>query len=443
MGFWNRIAAFALRKASADSVGSEILAAFEEWGLTAAGVSVNSFTALQQVGVMACVSILAEDVAKLPLQIFRRTENGGKEPAREHFLYKLLRQPNAWQTRFEFVEMVQASLVLRGNGYAVILRNGRGVPQQLVPIHPDRVVLYEAPNGDWFYLVTRTGLHEMAVLEHVPIMVPSEDMLHLRWLSQWNSLLGMSRIGLMREPIGLALSQEQLAARVAGTGARPAGVLETDKKLTQDVLDRLKAQWQNNYGGLRNAAKTAVLEEGLKWKQLTMSMVDAEFMAARAFQLEEIARMFRVPPHKVGIQQRATGTTLVQQDQDYLNNVLSSYCERWTAKMEKTFDIDGEELFLEFDYSHFLKADIQTRLTAKRIGVMGMIYTPNEARAGEGLPRMAGGDTLYQPTNVAPIGFIPTGKETGPGSDVTGAPAPGGDGDPAAVPAPDDSAPSS
>lgn len=443
MSLWSRVAGLWRKDPpSSDTVGSELWELFEA-NATAAGVRVNSFTALQQVAVYSCVQILSEDTAKLPLQIWRGDPQGKREPAKDHFLYRLLKRPNDWQTRFEFVEMMTAALALRTNAYAVIVRDGRGQPQQLVPIHPDRVVLFEAPGGDWFYLVTRDGLHEMAVLAHLPMMIAAEDMLHLRGMASWNSLLGVSRVSVMREPIGLALSQEQQAARLAGTGARPAGVLQTKDKLAPDVIERLKEQWQKNYGGVRNTGKTAVLEQGLEWKQMAMSSVDSEFMAGRQFQLEEIARMFRVPPHKLGVVARTTGTTLVQQDQEYLNNVLSGYCERWTSKLARTFDIDlSDDLFLEFDYSHFLKADIATRLNAKRVGVIGMIYTPNEARAGEGLPPVEGGDTLYQSTNVAPIGFTPAAPGKGPGSELSGKPGAGGDGDPAAVPEPDDSAPS-
>ena len=118
----------------------------------------------------------------------------------------------------------------------------------------------------------------------------------------------------------------------------------------------------------------------------------------------------------------------------YLNNTLSTDAERWEAKFNDFFGLDGEEVFVAFDLDHFNRADLQTRMTSYRTGIVGMVLTPNEGRSKEGLKRIKGGDTLYQPTNVAPIGFMPKGSETGPGSDVTGAPAPGGDGDPAAVP---------
>lgn len=434
MGFWSRVAEFALRRGAEGAVGSDFPSAFEEWGQTGAGMPVNSLTAMRHVAVMACVSILAEDVAKLPPRVLRRQSNGGKIVAADHYLHKLLRNPNPWQSRFEFVEMMQAALVLRGNAYAVIIRDDRGQPTALIPIHPDRVTLFEAADGQYFFFVTRQGLHEMAVLRDMPMMIHSEDMFHLRWLSQWNSLLGSSRIALMRETVGLAMSQLQMAARLAGNGARPGGVLETERKLSKEVIERIREDWQKNQGNWRNAGKTAVLEEGLKWHSLGMTMVDAEFMDSMNWTLDDIARGFRVPKHKLGIGDAAPGAAMVQQDQDYMNNTLASYCERWTPKLEELGGLDGEEYFIEWDYEHILKADIKTRYDAYRVAIVGGFKTINEVRRREGDPDDPKGNTLLQPTNMAPLGWTPPDKGAGPGSDTTGAPAPGGDGDPAKLP---------
>ena len=440
MGFWSRMASAITGKA-ATGTGASPFDLWEEWTTSGAGVTVNSITSMQQATVLACVSVLSEDVAKLPFQPWRRLANGGKELAKDHFLHHLLRQPNNWQTRLEFIEMMQGALILRGNAYAVILRDWRGIPTSLVPIHPDRVMLFEAPSGEVFYTIMRLGLHEMAVLKEMPVMVPAEDILHLRWLSTWNSLLGASRVHLMREAMGLAMSQERAAARLSGSGARPGGVLQTPNKLSKEAAERIKASWQESHGGWKNTGKTAILEEGLQWNAIGMTSVDAEFLASRRFSLEDIARGFRVPLHKLGVPTEGGGPSLVQQDQEYLNNVLGGYCERWVQKLAMTFDVlSGEDatsagdIFLAFDYETMFKADIGTRIEAKRKGILGMIYTPNEARRGEDLPDMEHGDKLYQPTNVAPIGFQPSGKETGPGSETTGAPAPGGDGDDVGTP---------
>lgn len=440
MGLWSRLTG-RFRKDS-DAVGSELLGAYQDWGLSSSGVPVNSWTAMQHGPVMACVSILAEDIAKIPLGVFTRLPNGGKKPATDHYLHRLLRHPNDWQTAFEFKEMMQAALVLRGNAYAVAVRDGRGKPLYLVPVHPDRVTLYEAPGGEWFYLVTRSGLHDMAVLRDVPIMVPAEDVLHLRWLSQWNSLLGSSRIALARQPVGLAMGLEEHQARFTGQGARPSGVLSTENKLaTKEVREQLREEWQRIMSGPRNAGAIAVLEQGLKWQPLGMTMVDAEFVASREFQLREIARVFGLPPYKLGIQGTDSGPSMVQQGQEYLNGPVSGYCERWKAKIEKFFDLDGEETFIEWDYEHFLKADIQTRNVATRQSVGGAWQTVNEARRRDGLPDVDGGNTVLQPTNMAPLGWTPPAPGAGgQGSDQTGTPASGGDGDPDRNPA-DDAAP--
>ena len=445
MGLVQRIAA-AIRNKSDDSVGSELIGA-GGWGVpSAAGVYVNALSSLRHVPVMSCVSMLSEDVAKLPLSVFRRKPDGGKVEATDHPLHRLLRKPNAWQTRLEFIEMMQSALVLRGNAFAVILRDWRGRPTSLVPIHPDRVTLFEAPGLEYFFAVGRQGMHEMAVLADMPMLIAAEDMLHVRWLSTWSSLLGSSRIGLIREAVGLGLAQEHHQAAFAANGVRPSGVLSTDQKLSSEVVNRMVEAWKSDAAGSRNSGKTRVLEQGLKWESMTMTMADAEFIEARRFSVEDIGRAFRVPLYKLGVPSEGAGSAMIQQDQEYLNNVVSGYCERWVAKLEDTFiDYDDDpDLFVEFDYSHFLKADIGTRSTAYRQAVGGPWMTVNEARRSEGLPDVDSGDDVLQATNMTALGWEPPVKPdaatSGAGSDQTGTPGAGGDGDALRDPA-DDAAP--
>ena len=430
MGFWSRVFGTQTKDAGQD----EISAAIGGWGgyNTATGIPIGQVSAMQAGAVMACVSILAEDVAKLPWHVYRHLPTGGKHIVTGHPVEKLLQRPNDWQTAFEFKEQMQGALLLRGNAYAVILRDGRGNPIALVPVNPDRVSLFEAPGGGLFYWVSRSGLHEMAILKDVPLRVPSEDILHIRWITQ-NGLLGLSRISLAREAIALSLAQERMSSSIAGNGARPGGVLRTDKKLSQTAFDRLKSDWDSNRTGLPNAGKTVILEEGLQWQAMGMTMADAEFLAQRAFQVEEIARVFRMPLHKIGILAKAAGQSMAQLDQDYRDNTISSYTERWSSKINTVLGLVDEGLFLEFDLSKFLSADITARYAAYRTGVVGTFLTPNEVRRAEGLPDAEGGDVLLQPMNMAPLGTPPSGT-SGPGSDTTGAPAAGGLGDHAAVP---------
>ena len=432
MGFWSRVADFARRR-SGETDDGRLWGEWGDTGQSASGMPVSTTTAMRHVAVMACVSILAGDVAKIPLGVFRRLPNGGKEVLKEHFLNRLLRDPNNWQDGFEFKEMLQASLVLRGNGYAVAVRNQRGVPLYMVPIHPDRVGLFEAPSGEYFYAVTRNGLHEMAVLREQPLLIPSRDMFHLRWLPMWNSLLGSSRLSMVRQSIGLSMGLEEHQARFVGQGARTGGVLSTDQKFaSKEVREQLRDEWQRLQSGPRNSGATAILEQGLKWQPLGLTMVDSQFIESRNFQLRDIARAFDVPPYKLAIEGETEGPAMVQMGQEYLNGPISGYCERWKARGEKFFDLDGDDAFLDWDYGAFVKADLLSRFTAYRQAVGGPWMAVNEARRGEGMPNVEHGETVQQAVNMAPLGWVPatSGGAGDQGSNQTGVPGEGGNGDP-------------
>lgn len=439
MSFLNRLAMPAREKSgmSIDEWWSE----FGPTSVSSGGMAVTQLTALQVSTVQACVSIRAEDVAKLPAHVYELLPNGGRKIVSDHFLERLLQRPNDYQSRFEFVEQMQVSILLRGNAYAVILRDGRGRPIALIPINPDRVWIFEAPGGELFYQIARRGMHETAVLSSMPLMIPAEDILHLRWMALDSSLYGASRIGLARESMGLALSQQELAGRLSANGTNLGGVLQTDQKLTEEAAQRLKKAWTDRKQGLRNAGDTAVLEQGMKWQPMGMTARDAEMIASRGFQVQEIARLYRMPMHKVGVVERGAGTSIPEMNQEYANDTVSSDLCRWEAKLAQTFGLIDDGYFVEFDIAGLIRASLMTRYQAYRAGITGLFLKPNEARRAEGLPDDPDGDKLYQPTNMAPLGFEPTGGETGPGSDATGQPAPGGMGDPSNLPtdiAPDD-----
>jgi len=417
------------------STASNPQAWFSEWATggskSAAGISISQSKALEEVVTMSCVSIRSQDLAKLPLHVYRRRSDGGSEIVAKHPIEKILRKPNRWQTRFEFVEQMQASYLMKGNAYAVIVRDNRGRPLEMVPVNADRVCLYEAEDGSLFYRVTRHTAFEKAALASFGELISASDMLHLRWMSQ-NSVLGLSRIGLVRDAIGLSLALEEFSSALFASGARPGGVLATEKKLSDETFARIKSQWQDRYSGSGNSGKTALLEEGLKWQPLSMTAVESQTVEARRIQIEQIATAFDVPLHRLGISD-AGGEATLTAHQMYLNNVLSSDAERWESKLEDVFEIEEEGLFIEFSLDYFNRADKQTRFNALRTGIVGGFLTINEARLSEDLTKVEGGDVILQPTNVAPFPFTPPGSGAGPGSDTTGAPAAGGDGDPAAV----------
>ncbi len=400
---------------------------------SSSGIVVSETRALCDPTVLTCVSIRAGDLAKLPAHVYRIKPDGGREIVTNHPLEKLLQRPNDWQTRLEFVEQMQMAVLLRGNAYAVIIRNQRGDPLSFVPI--EQMTMQVSDDGDIFYGWRSAHQHDLAVLRGVQNPVPAADVLHIRGISK-NGLIGLSRLHNGRDTVGLSIALEEHSSRLFSQGARPGGVLYTDGKLDDSAFARIRAQW-SGYSGSDNSGKTPILENGLKWQAQTMTSVESQTIEARKMQIQLIAMLLDIPLHRIGqAADGRVGNAIIESNQQYLNNTLSGDAERWETKLAWLFGLPaGYEV--KFDLDYFNRADLATRLTAYRTGVVGMIYTPNEVRRLEGLPAVDGGDTLYQPTNVAPIGFIPNqggGNPSGPGSDVTGEPGQGGDGDPTAVP---------
>jgi HK97 family phage portal protein len=219
MGFWSRIGG-ALRLNRAADINNDSL--FSDIGFStpsATGIPITQQTALQATTVMACVRIISEDVSKMPPVLFATRDDGGRDRIDNHWLADLLWQPNAWQTWPEFCRQMVVAFMLRGNAFAVMLRDMRGRVVGMIPINPDRVSLYQSPDGSLFWAVTRSGLHEMAVLQEYQWLIPYADVFHLKDLSS-DGLTGTSPIMLAREAIGLSLGQEQQYARLMGNGAQ-------------------------------------------------------------------------------------------------------------------------------------------------------------------------------------------------------------------------------
>jgi HK97 family phage portal protein len=394
------------------------------------GISINQFSALNASAVLACVTMLAEDVAKLPWSIFRHAEGDARNEAKDHWLYPLLQEPNDWQNGFEFREQMQVSLILRGNAYAVKIRDLRGRVVKFVPCNADWVALYEAPTGELFYRVTPQGLHMRAELAGQPFLIPFADMLHIRGFSL-NGLTGVSRIAIAREAIALGLAMEQQSARAIGQGAHPSGVLTTDSKLTDEAAKRLAQNWKEMVVGLQNSGRTAILEQGLKYQSITPTANDLDLVNSRKFQMEEIARIFRIPLHMIGELTRSTNNNIAQQAQEYINYTLTGYTNRWRAKFSTDFGLWRQGLSIEFDYRELTTADMTSRINNWRTAIMSMINTPDEARLDLGY-KPEGGEAakLQAPQNMATMGSQSAGISEG--GRPPGDPSPAGDAGPRA-----------
>lgn len=385
------------------------------------GISVTQYSALASSSVMAATTMLAEDVAKLPWTIMRNAEGEAPKEVRDHFLSDLLHEPNDWMDGFELREMMQVGLILRGNAYAVIRRDGRGYPVALYPWNPDRILQWVATTGELFYRPIGHNVHEQALIADLkPQMVgsgliPSDDMLHIRGFSI-DGLAGISRISAAREAIALGIAQEQQAARWMGQGAKPSGMLTTDQKLTPDAAKRLADDFKQNTSGIQNSGKVLVGEQGLKFQPFSMTSQDLEFIGSRQFQLQEIARIFRIPPHMLGELSRSTNNNIAQQAQEYINYTLTGYTNRWRSKMARCFGLRKDDLSIEFDYRELTTADMTSRVNNFRTMIMSMMATPNEARIALGMPRSDDpeADKLHYPSNMAADGSQSTGT-TGDG----------------------------
>lgn len=408
----------------------------EEWfslygTKSSASVVVNQRTAMSEPTVFACVSIRSEDTARCTPRLFKLDSKGVRQQVTNHPVAKLFRKPNRLQTWFEFCEQMEAAVLLRSNAYAVILRDERGRPTELMPLDPDLVMLLEGPDASIFYQVTRSNRFMTAVLKGFPPAIPADDIFHLRGLSLGSPLVSPSRIGLASDTIGLAIALAQQACRWIANGARPAGVLQVAKTLSEAAAKRLAATWRALFGGLENTGQTAVLEEGTEWKQVQLTSVDLEFTMQRTMQVGMVARFFRVPPHKLAQTDGLRGLNLPQADQEYVNDAIMPALERWEQKFRFVFDLDDQDIEVDFDEANLLRADLTTRLNAYRIGLLSGLYATNECRNSEKLPPVPGGDEVRAPLNMAVLG-----------SDVTGT-APDGAGRPNDGELPADSVPTS
>ena len=355
--------------------------------------------------VYACVTIRSQDVARCTPRLFEKAKEEGEKRKLDHQppgRQAASRGRTSGRTGSSSAEQVNAGYLLRGNGYAAIQHDSRGQPTGLIPISPDATMVLEAPDGEIFYNVNRVGLWQMAMLKEFPVTIPAEDMFHLRGLT-FNALVAAATISLARDSIGVAMALEQQAARWMANGARPSVVLQTKKSLNKEAADRLKQQWNDLFGGLMNVGRTAVLEDGIEAKPLALTTADIEYIAQRNFQLTDIARFYRMPPLKLGLTE-LRGVNLVEVNQDYVTNTIMPDVHRWEQKLEQTFDLDAQGLEVDMDESNLLRADITSRYNAARIGLLSGFLKPNEVRAAEGLEPVDGGDEVYHPLNMAPLG---------------------------------------
>ena len=366
------------------------------FGGSAAGKRVNERSAMQMTAVYSCVRILAEAVAGLPLHLYRYKEDGGKEKALGHPLYLLLHdEPNPEMSSFVFRETLMTHLLLWGNAYAQIIRNGRGEVMALYPLMPDRMAVDRDDKGQLYYEYT-TSADDAPISKGSIVRLKPSDVLHIPGLG-FDGLVGYSPIAMAKNAIGLAIATEEYGSKFFANGAQPSGVLEHPGTIKDP--QRVRDSWMSQFGGSANSNKIAVLEEGLKYTPISISPEQAQFLETRKFQINEIARIFRVPPHMVGDLEKSSFSNIEQQSLEFVKYTLEPWLVRWEQSIQRIlFSADEKKrYFVRFNVEGLLRGDYASRMNGYAVGRQNGWMSANDIRELENLDRIPaeeGGD-LY------------------------------------------------
>ena len=373
-------------------------------GGSTSGKAVTERSAMQMTAVYSCVRILAEAIAGLPLHVYRYNSNGGKEKAIDHSLYLILHdEPNPEMSSFVFRETLMTHLLLWGNAYAQIIRNSKGEVMALYPLMPNKMSVDRDENGQLYYQCLRS-VDEVGGKSETVILKPT-DVLHIPGLG-FDGLVGYSPIAMANNAIGLAIATEEYGAKFFANGAAPSGVLEHPGTIKDP--QRVREAWQSQFGGSQNSGKIAVLEEGMKYTPISISPEQAQFLETRKFQINEIARIFRVPPHMVGDLEKSSFSNIEQQSLEFVKYTLDPWVIRWEQSIMRTLLTPEEKksYFVKFNLEGLLRGDYQSRMngyaTARQNGWM----SANDIRELENLDRIpaeAGGDLYLINGNMLPL----------------------------------------
>jgi len=375
-------------------------------GGSSAGKPVTERSAMQMTAVYSCVRILAEAIAGLPLHLYRYKEDGGKEKALDHPLYLLLHdEPNPEMSSFVFRETLMTHLLLWGNAYAQIIRNGKGEVIALYPLMPNKMSVDRDENGKLYYTYTRST-EEAPTMENGSVTLKPSDVLHIPGLG-FDGLVGYSPIAMAKNAIGMAIACEEYGAKFFANGAAPSGVLEHPGTIKDPT--RVREAWQSQFGGSGNSGKVAVLEEGMKYTPISISPDQAQFLETRKFQINEIARIFRVPPHMVGDLEKSSFSNIEQQSLEFVKYTLDPWVIRWEQSIARALFSTEEkkEYFVKFNLEGLLRGDYVSRMNGYSIARQNGWMSANDIRELENLDRIPaedGGDLYLINGNMLPLG---------------------------------------
>lgn len=395
------------------------------FGPTSSGKQVTERSAMQMTAVYSCVRILAEAVAGLPLHVYKTGSDGGKDKATDHPLYRVLHDaPNPEMTSFVFRETLMTHLLLWGNAYAQIIRNGRGEVIGLYPLMPSRMSVGRLTSGALYYdyqtmpgeVPGDTGL----------VRLSAAEVLHIPGLG-FDGLVGYSPIAMAKNAIGMAQACEDYGASFFANGAAPGGVLEHPGTIKDPT--RVRESWQATFGGAKNGNKIAVLEEGMKYTPISMSPEQAQFLETRKFQMGEIARIFRVPPHMIGDLDKSSFSNIEQQSLEFVKYTLDPWVIRFeqaiTAKL--LTEVERRSVYVKFNLEGLLRGDYASRMNGYAVARQNGWMSANDIRELENLDRIdeaEGGDLYLVNGNMLPLNLAGAYATTQTENDKAAAPAP-------------------
>lgn len=378
------------------------------FGQSASGANVNERTAMSMTAVYGCVRVLAESIASLPLHVYKRGENGNREKAENLPLYTLLHDaPNEEMSSFTLRETLMSHLLLYGNAYCQILRNGRGEVIALYPLLPNRMTVERDENGQLFYCYQRYS-EEPPTMEGNQVILSPEDVLHIPGMS-FDGLVGLSPIAACRNAVGAGLSADEYSSRYYANGAAPMGVLEHPGVIKSP--ERLRDSWNEAFGGTRNAGKVAILEEGLKFTPISISPADSQLLETRKFTVEEICRIFRVPPHLVQDLTKTSYNSAEQMSQEFVFYTLLPWCVRFEQAMMRSLlsAEDRKHFEIRFNLDGLLRGSYESRMRGYQTAVNTGIFSVNDCRKLENMDLLTpedGGDTHMVQGAMIPLSMV-------------------------------------
>lgn len=404
MNWFKRIAG----KKEIRSTGPTTLKAPSTWLLNILGISdtdinVNNDTALTHSAVWSCVKVLSETIATLPFHVYERTDKGRAISYQHPVNFLISSEPNQNMTSFTWREVMQTHLCLNGNAFTWIKRNGGNQPTELILINRD-ILDIKTYEGRLFYQI-----------KDIPGLVDGADMLHIPALTL-DGLMGLSPIAAARENIQLGLAAQKFGNNFFKNGANLNGYITVPEVLTDEAYERLKASWDKRYSGHSKNSQTAILEQGSKYERIGIPPEDAQFLETRKFQVNEIARIFRVPPHMIGDLERATFSNIEHQAIEFVTHTITPWLVRWEQELNRKLFSKAEKgrFYVKFNTNALLRGDAAARGNFYRSMFNVGAISQNDIRSLEDMNDIEGGDRYYVPLNMIPSDMVDDYHKTPP-----------------------------